>query len=122
MGARGDSVAAIEPLLAAVAESGRVAASSGAMEEVLVHTEGRLEKILWGAEDEVARIETERERHHFATAVEPRRQIYLMREALVQRASALAHSFRLVLAMLDDIDRLLKANTGISPSDGAGTR
>ena len=50
MGARGDSAAAMEPLIAAVAESGIVAAGSGAMEEVLVDTEDRLEAILWRAD------------------------------------------------------------------------
>jgi hypothetical protein len=49
MGARSDSAAAVEPLLAAAAEAGIAAAGSGAMEEVLVDTEDRLEAILWRA-------------------------------------------------------------------------
>jgi hypothetical protein len=50
MGARGDSAAVVEPLLAAAAESGIFAAGGGAMEEVLVDTEDRLEAILWRAD------------------------------------------------------------------------
>jgi hypothetical protein len=49
MGARIDNGAAIEPLLAGVAGSGIAAAAAGAMEEVLIDTEDRLEAILWRA-------------------------------------------------------------------------
>jgi hypothetical protein len=49
MGARSDSAAVVEPLLAAVVESGIVAAGSDAMEGVHVDTEDRLEAILWRA-------------------------------------------------------------------------
>jgi len=50
MGARIDSGAAIEPLLAGVAGSGIVAAGGDAMEEVLVDTDDRLEASFWRAD------------------------------------------------------------------------
>jgi hypothetical protein len=100
-----DSATAIGPLLAAVENSGVVAAGSGAMEEVLVAMEQHLDGILDRAEDEVWRIDRETEARITWGASETRRQITMLRSALVQRSTSLAQTYESLLGLLDEAER-----------------
>ena len=117
MGARAESAATIAPLLAAVEESGVVAAGSGAMEEVFMSMEQGLEAVLDGAEKEVRHIDRHAEERTFALATDSRRQITMLRAALVEQASTLAYTYESMLALLDDAERTLEGIT-----DAARTR
>jgi SpoVK/Ycf46/Vps4 family AAA+-type ATPase len=107
----GDSAVAIAPLLAAVEQSGVVAAGSGAMEEVLVSMEGRLEQVLDHAEGEVRQIDLEAESQALEVAADTRRQIATMRSSLVEQATTLAYTFDAMLALLDDAERSIEGVT-----------
>ena len=112
-----ESATAIRPLLAAVENSGVVAAGSGAMEEILAAMEQQLDRILGQAEEEVWRIDHEAETRITWGAGEARRQVAQLRAALVQRASQLAHTYESLLGLLDEADRVLDGIT-----DAAVTR
>jgi hypothetical protein len=114
---RGDSAAAMAPLLAAVEESGVVAAGSGAMEAILGSMEQRLEELLDGAENEIRQIDYAAESQTLSLATESRRQVTLLRESLVEQATTLALTFESMLALLDDADQALDGIT-----DAARTR
>jgi hypothetical protein len=114
---RGDSTAAMAPLLAAVEESGIMAAGSGAMEAVLGSMEQRLEGVLDRAEGEIRQIDYEGESRTLSLATETRRQVTLLRESLVEQATTLAITYEAMLAMLDDAERALDGIT-----DAARTR
>jgi hypothetical protein len=114
---RGESAAAMAPLLAAVEESGVVAAGSGAMEEVFGSMEQRLESVLDRAEVEVRQIDRQAATRTLALATESRRQISLLREGLVEQATTLALTYEALLTMLDDAERALDGIT-----DGVRTR
>jgi hypothetical protein len=109
--ATGDSAVAIAPLLAAVEQSGVVAAGSGAMEEVLVSMEGRLEQVLDRAEGEARQIDLETQSHALEIAADTRSQIATMRAALVEQATTLAYTFDAMLALLDDAERTIDGVT-----------
>jgi hypothetical protein len=106
---RGDSTAAMAPLLAAVEESGIMAAGSGAMEAVLGSMEQRLEGVLDRAEGEIRQIDYEGESRTLSLATETRR--------LVEQTTTLAITYEAMLAMLDDAERALDGIT-----DAARTR
>jgi hypothetical protein len=114
---RGDSTAAMAPLLAAVEESGVVAAGSGAMEVVLGSMEQRLEGVLDWAEDEIRQLDYQAQSRTLSLAAESRRQVALLRESLVEQATTLALTYESMLALLDDADRALDGIT-----DAARTR
>ena len=111
MRAQSDSAVAIAPLLAAVEESGVVAAGSGAMEEVFGSMEGRLEQVLDRAEHEAREIDLEAEGRTLTIAADSRRQIETMRESLVEQATTLAYTFEAMLALLDDAERAIDGVT-----------
>lgn len=107
MSARGSSATAMEPLLAAVEESGVVAAGSGAMEQVLIAMEDHLGAILDHAEDEIREIDREVDRRSADHTAECRRQIAFLRAGVIERASTLAYSYESLLGLLDDAERTL---------------
>ena len=111
MRAPGDSAVAIAPLLAAVEQTGVVAAGSGAMEDVLVSMEGRLEQVLDRAEEEVRRIDTEAEGRALEIGAQTRNRIAAMRGELVEQATTLAYTFEAMLALLDDAERAVDGVT-----------
>jgi hypothetical protein len=114
---RGDSAAAMAPLLAAVEETGVVAAGSGAMEAVLGSMEQRLEGVLDRAEHQVRQIDYEAESRTLSLATESRRQVALLRESLVEQATTLALTYESMLALLEDAEQALDGIT-----DAARTR
>ena len=107
---------AMAPLLAAVENSGVVAAGSGAMEEVLAAMELRLERILDRAEGEAGRIRRQAAARTSSRATEARRQIAQLRATLVERATALANAHDALLDLLDDAERALDGMTDGNPS------
>jgi hypothetical protein len=114
---RGDSAVAMAPLLAAVEETGVVAAGSGAMEAVLGSMEQRLEGVLDRAEHQVRQIDYDAEARTFSLATESRRQVVLLRESLVEQATTLALTYESMLTLLDDAEQALDGIT-----DAARTR
>jgi hypothetical protein len=106
-----DSAVAIAPLLAAVEESGVVAAGSGAMEDVLGSMEGRLDQVLDRAEAEVRQIDLEAQGRALEIGAETRRHIDSLRSQLVEQATTLAYTFEAMLALLDDAERAIDGVT-----------